>query len=232
MAFNQGYYRRRRGFPPRRSFVRRGRGRFPARRSGYSTRGFRRRGSMPTRRHVDLKFFHQFFNDEPSISNAICRSVSAVPCGIGTSQRLGASIRGVSMYGYVTVCGDPAGTTASNYGVRVGFAQWLNEDCKEAFTASQLMLDPARPGGPFNVHSKGSFKVLWSRYVVVYNKADNPNVSKTQRFRCDLREAPLLSFDAEGSQKNPIFWFTLSDDANATAPPTVEVDVMFRFSDV
>lgn len=219
--------------------------RYPRRRrNGYVKRRFVRRGPPMYRQPAiaarasapvvrpDLKYSHHGFSCEPSIGNPICRLLSNLDLGVSATTRAGNSVQPVSLYGYITINGDPDGSTASNYGVRVGFAQWLNDQSRDQFNARDLMLDETRPGGPFNVASKGMFKILWSRYVIVYNKGDNARICHTERYRVNLRRAPKVMFEGDETLKaNQLFFFTLSDDSNGTSPPSVEVDVMFRYND-
>lgn len=180
---------------------------------------------------AELKFVHHGFVDEPSQGNSSQRLISDVSQGAAGSDRVGNWIQPVSLSGYITVTGDADGSTAPNYGVRVGFCQWFNDESRDSFTTTEVMLDVMRPGGPFNVRARGSFRVLWSRYFIVYNNGENAKITHTERYFLKLKQSPKCLYNVDLQKANQIFWFCLSDDRDGTAPPTVEVDAMFRFTD-
>ncbi len=204
-----------------------------ANRTGTKSRAYKPKRRAPTQRRwtAPLKSQHQHFVDNPSSQNPSRRVLTLIHPGIEENQRLGPAIRPVALYGNIVARGDPEGTTATSYGIRVGFAQWLRAETADTFRINDLMYNDKCPGGPFNPHRRGDFKILWSRFFMVYNDPQNAQVQKSLRYNINLAACPSVISGADGAQRNQIFWFALSDDVEGTAPPTIEADVMFRFRD-
>ncbi len=205
-------------------------------RSRRSMRGRRSGASFASRvRKVvkaELKFRDAGFTVLPVVGGQSEILVTLLDQGAGAENRVGNWIQPISLDGYITVQGDDAaGPQQENFGVRVGYALWKNDESADPFTYDRIMQDGAAPGGPFSVPEKDSFRVLWTKYMTVNNHRQNTQFTKTFPFSINLTKLPRTLYDAANNKKYQIFFFAGSDDTVATNPPTVQVDSMLRYTD-
>ncbi len=117
-------------------------------------------------------------------------------------------------------------------GIRVGIALWKNDESADAFQAGDIMANAAAPAGDFSVLEKGSYQVLWTRYVVVMNNDDNSQVIKKLMFNVNLSKVPRSLYSGAAPKKFQLFFFAVSDDTNGGVDAVnIELDAMFRYSD-
>ncbi len=170
-------------------------------------------------------------SNQPSVGAQEETLVSNIVLGSSAQDaRIGNWIQPLSFIGNIQVLGDTA-ATASTFGVRVGVACWKNDESVDAFTAGRIMALADSPGGAFSVTEKDSYRVLWSRYVVVVNHLQNSQVEKLVPFSIDLRKSPKCLYDDGVTKKNQIFLFFICDDTINDAPVQIFTDGMFRYSD-
>ncbi len=153
--------------------------------------------------------------------------VSNVGQGAANTQREGNWIQPVTFMGTITLEGNPAGIATQKY--RVGCFQWKENNNVDSASLSKLMADTSAPHGQYNIPSKGSFKILWSRVGILSADIDNPQHQKILRFYVKPRLKIL--FDGAVVRKNHLFVFAYSNVATANDPPTYSFDTRLRFTD-
>ncbi len=88
------------------------------------------------------------------------------------------------------------------------------------------------PAGSFSFINKGSFKVLWSRFVNVVNKEQNTQFIKTLRWNIKLGRGQKCLYDGATTQKKfQIFFFALSDGLSGVEAPQYALDSTLRYTD-
>ncbi len=153
--------------------------------------------------------------------------ISNVSRGSANNQREGNWIQPVTFMGTVTLEGNPAGLATQQY--RVGCFQWKENHDVDTATLNKLMADTSAPHQQYNIPSKGSFKILWSRVGILSADIDNPQHQKVLRFYVKPRMKIL--FDDTDVRKNHLFMFAYSDIASASDPPTYSFDARLRYTD-
>ncbi len=192
------------------------------------------------RKVVAAEVKYHYLNNELEIESGapVLSSFTSIAQGVTATQRIGNWIKPVNLHGTVVISGNPAALgVRETWGVRV-FIFVFNEDVTAAptFAASQFMIDPARPGGPFNILRKGQFSVLWTRFVTVSNNSDNNLFTRNLTFRVNLSKAKKCLYDGPAAvgdkTKFHIYFGAVSE---ATSPvvdaPTLTLDTMFRYTD-
>lgn len=180
----------------------------------------------------ELKYQIGAFQVSPIVGAQSSVDVTQIAQGQTQTTRNGNWIKPVTIHGNIVIVGDTTvPRTADQYGIRVGYACWMNDESSDPFSAARIMQSAAAPVGPFNILEKGAFKVLWSRFVVVVNNDDNAQLVKRLRFKVNLGRLPKILYDAANQKKYNIFFFALSDDTTGTQPVTIFVDHVFRYTD-
>ncbi len=181
---------------------------------------------------AEVKFRDQGFAVLPVVGGQSEILVTTIEQGAGAENRVGNWIQPMSLAGNLTIqANDAAGPAAENFGVRVGYALWKNDETNDPFTFDRIMQDGASPGGPFSVPEKDSYKILWTKYVTVNNHRQNSQFTKTMAFTINLSSLPRALYDGANIKKYQIFFFAGSDDIDGTNPPSVQVDSMLRYTD-
>ncbi len=154
--------------------------------------------------------------------------ISNIAIGDTASTRDGNWIKPVTWMGTITVEGDSASANVTAQ-FRIGAIVWKENQNVDPLTLTKLMQDVAAPHQQFNIQSKGSFKVLWSRTGLVSNNPDNPQFQKVLRFY--VRPPQKILYDGADFRKFHLFIFGYSDVDVAANPPTYAFDTRLRFTD-
>ncbi len=216
--------------------------------SKYARRGrypmYRKAGSFAAQvRKVvaaEVKFHYVKSLIDAEISGTSIAFLSAIIQGVGQSQRIGNWIRPTSMHGTVVCKGNPEAlalpTPVETYLMRVTILVF-NDDLAvaEPVSASNFLLDSARPGGPFNINIKGQFSVLWTRVVTVSNNTDNTQFVRTLTFRINTTKQRKCLFKGPDGDDFGKFQYLFLASSEAPSPvnepPTADIDSMFRYTD-
>ncbi len=151
--------------------------------------------------------------------------------GDSSEQRSGNWVQPITVHGYTTIKGHNNAAADSN-GIRVGIVRWLNDESVDPITVTKLLSVAGAPAGSFSFINKGSFKVLWSRFVNVVNDQDNTQFIKTLRFNVKLGRGQKALYDGATTQKKyQIFFFATSDGLSGTEAPEYDLNVTLRFTD-
>ncbi len=181
---------------------------------------------------AEIKFNDSGFSVLPVVGGQSQVLATSIDLGVGANNRVGNWLQPMSLAGNITVQGDDnAGPAQENFGIRVGYALWKNDETADPFTFDRIMQDGASPGGPFSVPEKDSYKVLWTKYLTVNNHRQNSQFTKTFPFMINLSKLPRTLYDGANHKKYQIFFFAGSDDIVGTNPPEIQVDSMLRYTD-
>ncbi len=213
---------------PRRATAGRGR---PRRYAMYRTPGRAFAARVRAVVKAESKYKYLPFEADPTVTAPFVHHVSEIALGQLSTQRIGNWIQPTSVYGTVRVFGNPASEELTD-GVRVGCLIWNNDNDSDAFDATNLLEFNEAPGGPFKIPEKGSFTILWTRYVQVVNNDDNAQFVKTLKVSFPMVRKPKILYDGGESKKYQIFFFALSDTPGLSeTPPHIEGDLTIRFND-
>ncbi len=167
----------------------------------------------------------------PSISGVVV-NVSNINLGESFNERNGNWVKPVMLQGYVAFRGNPVqfGDQAS-VTARVAIIRWNNDIEFEPPSIVRIMSDTSNPMCPFNLRSKGSFKVLWTRVCLLSNNDDNTTSTLLYRFRIRLSGAPKMTWDENTQKKFSYFLIAYSEVPTEEAPPTLEFCSNLRYTD-
>lgn len=154
--------------------------------------------------------------------------VSSIAQGDTNLQRQGNWIKPVSWMGTITLEGG-AGSSVDTQQFRIGCFVWKENQESDPATIDRIVQDVNAPHQQYNVESKGSFKILWSRTGILSNNVDNPQFQKVFRFY--VKPTMKILFDDADSRKFHLFIFALSNVSTGDNPPTVAFDTRLRFTD-
>ncbi len=154
--------------------------------------------------------------------------VSNIFIGDSASQRDGNWIKPVVWMGTIVVEGNTASAEDTSQ-FRVGAVVWKENQDVDPLTLTKLMQDVVAPHQQFNIQSKGSFKVLWSRTGIVSNNTENPQFQKILRFY--VRPSMKILFDGDSFRKFHLFIFGYSNIDTAAEPPVYSFDTRLRYTD-
>ncbi len=163
----------------------------------------------------------------PSVTGLISH-VSGIVQGDTATTREGNWIKPTTWMGTFIITGNVAGATTTD-AFRLVCLQWKENQDVDPVTLAKVMQDTSAPLQQYNIQSKGSFKVLWSRTGIVSNDVNNPQFQKMLRFYVKPRMKIL--YDASDFRKYHLFIVAYSDIAAASDPPTISFDTRLRFTD-
>ncbi len=225
MVFTKTYRRRRRRFVRRRA-----KGLGPL----TMTRRRRRRPMTAGRvkRIIDAELkVHDINNPEIAFDNLVGTivSLSNVPQGDTNTERTGNWIKPTTLMGTITVQGVDNLATELTRG-RVSIVQWRENQDADPISLDRILQDVALPHQQYNVESKGSFKILWSKVFTVINQDNNPKFSYTWRFY--LRPSMKVLFDDADQRKYHLFIVASSDKVALSGDePLMNFDTRMRYTD-
>lgn len=231
MAYSMTPYRRgafQKGYRyPKRAYGGRGR---PRRYPMYRTPGsFASRVRAVVK--AESKYKYLPFEADPTITSPFVHRISAIALGNLSTERIGNWIQPTSLYGTVRIFGNNDSEETTD-GVRVGCLVWNNDNDSDAFDATNLLEFNEAPGGPFKIPEKGSFTILWTRYVQVVNNDDNAQFVKNLKLSVSMIRKPKILFDGGENKKFQVFFFALTDTPGLSeTPPHIEGDLTLRFTD-
>ncbi len=165
--------------------------------------------------------------DFPNITGQIVQ-ISSIAQGDTNLQRQGNWIKPVSWMGTITLEGG-AGSSVDTQQFRIGCFVWKENQDSDPAVIDRIVQDVNAPHQQYNVESKGSFKILWSRTGILSNNVDNPQFQKVFRFY--VKPTMKILFDDADSRKFHLFIFALSNVATLDSPLTVAFDTRLRFTD-
>ncbi len=116
----------------------------------------------------------------PSVTGDLTQ-ISDVVQGDLNTQRQGNWIKPVTWMATLVVEADSANVNATSQ-FRIGCFVWKENQDVDPATLLKLVQDTSAPHQQFNIESKGSFKILWSRTGIVSNDVANPQFQKVFRF--------------------------------------------------
>ncbi len=166
----------------------------------------------------------------PSVDGIVIQ-ISDVAQGDTATQREGNWIKPTTWMGTFTVEGNPAATAAGiqTAQFRIACVCWKENQTNDPILLSKVMQDTSAPHQQYNIQSKGSFKILWSRTGIVSNDDNNPQFQKMLRFY--VKPPMKVLFDAADSRKYHLFIIAFSEVAGASNPPSISFDTRLRFTD-
>lgn len=155
--------------------------------------------------------------------------LSNIVQGDANTQRTGNWVKPVSLMGTMTITG-ALGAAAPASKVRVSIVCWKENQDTDPIQLARILQDVARPHQQYNVESKGSFKILWSRAFNVINNDDNPQFLRTFRFY--VRPSMKVLFDDADQRKYHLF-LVASSDQNPLAgdEPLISFNTRLRYTD-
>ncbi len=156
--------------------------------------------------------------------------LSNIDQGDTNTERTGNWIKPVSLMGTLTVQADAAGFGENAFAqYRVAIILWKENETTDPITLAKVVQDVLRPFQQFNVESKGSFKVLWSRTGNLVNNADNSQFVKYHRFY--LRPSMKILYDDDAFRKFHLFFLAYSNIDTLMAPPAISINTRLRYTD-
>lgn len=203
-------------------------------------KGFRGRRRVMTTGKVkriigaELKFLVQRNHDVVINAGApFVQPLTYIAQGNNNNQRDGNRLSPTNIHGNLTVIGEDAAAGTIQANIRCLILRW-NEDASVAEpTVNDIIQANNSIGGAYNIDNRGQFKVVWSRYFVLINNADNPQFKKTLRFYVRLSGAPKILYDGAGgvaanAKKYHYYFMVMSDSLDS---PELTLDSTFRFTD-
>lgn len=164
----------------------------------------------------------------PNATGVVTNITSGIAQGDANNQRNGNWIKPVSFMGTLTLVGNPASLLEVQQ-FRVGVFCWKENEDVDPATLPKLMEDTFAPHQGYNITSKGSFKILWSRTGILSTAIGNPQHQKVLKFYVKPRMKVL--YDAATPRKYQLFIFACSDIAAASDPPVLSFDTRLRYTD-
>jgi len=163
----------------------------------------------------------------PSVTGSVIQ-ISNIAQGDTAQQREGNWIKPTTWMGTIIIAGN-INQSEPTSAYRLGAVCWKENQNVDSISLAKLMQDVNAPHQQYNIQSKGSFKILWSRTGVVSNDVNNPQFQKVLRFYVKPRMKIL--FDGEDSRKYHLFLFAFSDRNVLDSPPFYSFDTRLRFTD-
>ncbi len=163
----------------------------------------------------------------PSVTGDVTR-ITAIAQGDLNTQRNGNWIKPVTWMGTLTVEGNSAGAATTSL-FRIGCFVWKENEDVDPATLAKIMQDTSAPHQQYNIESKGSFKILWSRTGIFSNNTDNPQFQKIFRFY--VKPTMKVLYDDADARKFHLFIFGFSDVDNLSNPPSYSFDTRLRYTD-
>jgi len=205
------------------------RSRRPMRRRRFARKSRRVMTVGKVRRIVDAELkLHDNNLDEinaPSVTGLILH-LSNIVIGDANTERTGNWIRPTTLMGTLTVQGDAAAADLlSQY--RVFIVMWKENQSTDPISLEKLMQNTAQPFQQYNVESKGSFKILWSRTGNIVNNPDNSQFIKYHRFY--LKPRMKILYDDGDFRKYHLFFVAFSN--RALGPPAISISSRLRYTD-
>ena len=158
-------------------------------------------------------------------------SLTDISQGDTSLQRSGNWVQPITVHGYTTIRGFHNADAKTN-GVRVGVVRWLNDESVDPIAVDKLLSVPGAPSGSFSFVNKGSFKILWSRFVNIVNHEQNTQFVKTLRYNIKLGRGQKALYDgADTAKKYQIFFFATSDGLSGLEAPQYDLNSTLRFTD-
>lgn len=156
--------------------------------------------------------------------------LSDIAQGDLNTERTGNWIKPVSLMGTLTVQGDPDGAAENAFlQYRVAIILWKENQTTDPISLLKVVQDVLRPFQQFNVESKGSFKVLWSRTGNIVNNVENSQFVKYHRFY--LRPSMKILYDDDAFRKFHLFFLAYSNIPTAMFPPAISINTRLRYTD-
>ncbi len=155
--------------------------------------------------------------------------ITDIAVGDGPSQRNGNWIKPVVFRGVITVQGNDANVVDDTVPFRVGCFQWKENQDVDPATLIKLVQDTFSPHQGFNIQSKGSFNILWSRVGILSNNTDNTQFQKV--FRFSVRPPMKILYDGAIDRKYHLFIFGFSTVNVGSEPPSYQFASCLRYTD-
>ncbi len=143
-------------------------------------------------------------------------------------ERQGNWIKPSTLMGTLTMTGNTNQVQPTSQ-FRVGVICWKENQDVDAITLAKFMQDVVSPHQQYNIQSKGSFKVLWSRVGILSNDFNNSQHQKILRFY--VKPPMKVLYDDADFRKYHLFIFGYSDRDVADQPPSYSFDLRLRFTD-
>jgi len=208
-----------------------------SRRGAYKRRGYTKSMSKHmtagrVKRIIDAELkMHDVSANNIALDNLIGlqTSLSNIAQGDQNTQRTGNWIKPISLMGTMTIIGvDGLAVEASK--VRVSIVCWKENQDTDPIVLARILQDVSRPHQQYNVESKGSFKILWSRVFNVVNQDNNPQFLRTFRFY--VKPSMKVLFDDADQRKYHLFLVASSDKAALSGDePLISFDTRLRYTD-
>ncbi len=163
----------------------------------------------------------------PSVTGDITH-ITSIGQGDLSTQRTGNWIKPVSWMGTFTVQGDVAAADDTSQ-FRIGCFVWKENQSTDPATLAKIVQDTSAPHQQYNIESKGSFKILWSRTGLVSNNNRNPQFQKIYRFY--VKPSMKILYDGSAFRKFHLFIFGMSNADPLDNPPIYSFDTRLRFTD-
>ncbi len=163
----------------------------------------------------------------PSATGSVVQ-ISNIGQGDTNVERQGNWIKPVSFMGTFTVEGNTASALETQQ-FRIGCFVWKENQDVDPATLIKLVQDTVAPHQGFNIESKGSFKILYSRVGIVSTSMGNSNLQKMYRFY--VKPNMKILYDDADFRKYHLFVFGYSNIDTAANPPDYSFDVRLRYTD-
>ena len=199
-------------------------------------RGRRRMTAGKVKRIIGAELKHTTLKVADTVINAatpFIQPLTFLAQGNDNDERDGTRVSPTNIHGNLTLVGEDAAAGSISANLRCLILRW-NEDASNAEpTVNRILQSNTSIGGAYNFNNRGQFKVLWSRYFVLINNADNPQFKKTLRFYVRLSGAPKILYSGPGaavanSKKFHYYFMIISDSVDN---PELTLDETFRFTD-
>ncbi len=155
--------------------------------------------------------------------------LSDVAVGDGNNQRTGNWIKPTSLMGTISIQGVD-GIPDRSTKCRISIVQWKENQDADPIALDRIMQNVAQPHQQYNVESKGSFKILWSRTFTLVNQDENSQFLRTFRFY--VKPSMKVLFDGADARKYHLFLVASSDKTALSGDvPLLDFNTRLRYTD-
>ncbi len=155
--------------------------------------------------------------------------LSDVAVGDANNQRTGNWIKPVSLMGTITIQGVDNLVDRTTK-CRISIVCWKENQDADNLVLARILQDVAQPHQQYNIESKGSFKILWSRTFTLINKDENAQFLRTFRFY--VKPSMKVLFDGADARKYHLFLVASSDKVALSGDePVMDFNTRLRYTD-
>ncbi len=163
----------------------------------------------------------------PSVTGHILH-LSNVAVGDTNEERTGNWIKPTTLMGTMSIQGNPDNVDSLTQ-YRLFVVMWKENEDVDPISLAKVVQDTGMPFQQYNIESKGSFKILWSRTGNLINNDDNSQFVKYHRFY--VKPTMKVLYDGSDFRKYHLFFIAYSNIASGAGPPFLSLNTRLRYTD-